>query len=468
MRLLASLLVALPLTLGQAVTGAAVPAAAAGCTAGVAGDVDGNGVGDLVVQAGRDGGQYQSGFDLIRYPGGQRTFVTVPAVEPAPEAALRLVAAAIGDLDGDGCAEVVIAGDVPNPAYSPIGSYHHLARAYVVPGSPEGPVLAKAVRIDLPGGGVQQLRLLPGARQLVLTTIDRTGGALVVHTLGEGLTAGNTRVVTGKSLKIAAGAPRDEFGRSLAASGHTIVVGSPAEKVSRSTSRGAVYVFSSPGLQRVRLTARSKGMPKLAAKSQRFGAAVAYLDGRLAIGAPQSQVGDHAGAGLVHLLRWNPTSRTHKAVRTFGQSTKGVPGAAGDWDLLGSQLVIARGLTASGSYDVVAGAPHDAVGKIKGAGSLIVTRFETKTYRRLTQNSAGIPGSVGMNRLFGLALAVRHQSRTSDSLLALSNQRDPECSAAMLLTQSRGGRLTSGGWSRVSPRDPALGCAESVGLGVSG
>jgi len=435
-----------------------VPVVSAACVAGTAGDIDGNGVGDLVVEA-RRYGPTQTQFDVLRFPDGQRISIGLADLDPAPEAGLWIRDVALGDLDGDGCAEAVFVGDIPDLNYTPLNLYQYRPRLYVVPGSPDGLNLAGTVRIDLPGGGARHVTVLPATHQIAVTTTAKAGGTLLVHTLGVGLTAGTTWQVTAKDLGIASGG-RADFGFALSASGDTIAVGSPAQALGIFADAGAVYLFSSPTMTHVRLTQKTKGMPKASPYGQRFGASVAYLDGRLAIGAPGAQIGDHNDAGRVNLVLWNETKRTYKVLRSFNQDSKHVTGIARSWDILGSEVLIARGLTGSGSYDVVAGARLDQLGTTKGAGSVTVTNFDRSGYQLITQNTPGVPGSVAKSRQFGATLGLRHLTPASDSILTTSYQTDPDCKAYMLM-QTAAAPIKTTTWNLVSPRNDAAGCAQT-------
>lgn len=193
-------------------------------------------------------------------------------------------------------------------------------------------------------------------------------------------------MVRGQDLKVQGA---EQFGYALAADGNTIAVGSPDELIDRTGVRGAVYLYSASTLRYTRIHQRSKGV--YTCWLSRFGHSVDLLDGRLVIGAPNADVGSHNGAGRVHLLRWNETKRTYSVVRSFSQATKGVPGAARDNDALGSTVVIARGLTASSSYDVVAAAMYDQLDNVKN--SRLPHRHELRQ-RRLPIDHTGLTWSA--------------------------------------------------------------------------
>ena len=189
-------------TLGAPLVAPSAAVAATTCGPGVRGDIDGNGIGDLVVGATR----YYSGtrpvttFDVILYPGGERTSIDAPDIDGAVEPSVSLRRAAIGDLNGDGCADVAFAAD-QNTIPVTAGT-----RVYVVPGSSHGLVLDQAIRIDVPGDHVQQVAVLPrstGSQVAVTTTTASRQNALHMVTLNAALEAVQTTTVTAASLGIA-------------------------------------------------------------------------------------------------------------------------------------------------------------------------------------------------------------------------------------------------------------------------
>lgn len=251
-------------------------------------------------------------------------------------------------------------------------------------------------------------------------------------------------MVRGQDLKVQGA---EQFGYALAADGNTIAVGSPDELIDRTGVRGAVYLYSASTLRYTRIHQRSKGV--YTCWLSRFGHSVDLLDGRLVIGAPNADVGSHNGAGRVHLLRWNETKRTYSVVRSFSQATKGVPGAARDNDALGSTVVIARGLTASSSYDVVAAAMYDQLDDLKTAGSLTVTNFDKGGYRLITQDSPGVPSTPKRQGMFGWTLAVRNDGLRTSAVLASPSQLDHPDTDGWAVVQTSPGRLNT--WNFLWP-----------------
>ncbi|MDX1570071.1 MAG: hypothetical protein R3200_06260 [Xanthomonadales bacterium] len=78
----------------------------------------------------------------------------------------------------------------------------------------------------------------------------------------------------------------DEFGASVDIDGGTIVVGAPGD--AENVDSGAAYVYASAN--QAELMPMRKIKPTGGASGERFGAAVATDDGKLAVGAPNSQI----------------------------------------------------------------------------------------------------------------------------------------------------------------------------------
>lgn len=97
------------------------------------------------------------------------------------------------------------------------------------------------------------------------------------------------------------GAARDEFGRSVAISGQTVVIGAQRDSTGDNLQHGSAYVFTRDGSEwqeRLTLTASDSGRADL------FGVSVALSDGTAVIGAGFHNL--HTGAAYV----WQDRERT--------------------------------------------------------------------------------------------------------------------------------------------------------------
>lgn len=463
-RLLILAVLAASTTLPHLVTASAV--AAPICGVGVRGDIDGNGVADIVAGAirysyPRPGAT--SDFDVIRLPDEQRVTLGVSDIDPTTTAG-RLVQAALGDLDGDGCADLVFGADD--------GDTKGAARLYLVPGSPDGPAVGRTTRIDLGAGLVQRVAVVPhptGGQVAVTTKSEQGGAALHVIAVDESLAPTQTVTITAASLGIAASTSLYGFGASLAASGHTIVVGNPHERKGATRfTVGAVHLFTATEatpmtFRHSRITEDSAHIPGRAVDGSSFGERVDYLDGRLIIGAPDKQVprfNNYANnAGQVFLLRWNEATRKYTYLRSFNQDSKGVPGIAEPWDRLGYEVMLARGLTAPGSYDVIASS-REGIGAAEVAGSVLFTNFDKGGYRTLSQASAGVPGDVGYTHWFGHELSRR--SGNGPDIVMIAALDSQEACGGGLLMQTAGTPLATTTWTLVPPAARDVPCPDGM------
>jgi hypothetical protein len=208
---------------------------------------------------------------------------------------------------------------------------------------------------------------------------------------------------------------------ALAASGRSIAVGDGDLTVSGTVWAGGVFMFSSSAADpvtmtyRTTLTQNSKGIPGSVEAEDRFGSAVSFRDGRLAIGAPGESIGKAVSAGQVQPLLWKESTSTWTAYRAINQGTSGVVGTNESGDQFGYQVLVTRGMTASGSYDIAISAT-ETVGKAS-AGSVTIANVSRSLYRTLTQNTKGVPGTAETADDFGSGLGVLRTSGSRDTLL---------------------------------------------------
>ncbi len=164
------------------------------------------------------------------------------------------------------------------------------------------------------------------------------------------------------TLVAAGGAAGDGFGSSVSINGDTIVVGAPNSTVGLNAGQGQAYVFVKPitgwsGTRTQAATLVASG----GAAGDGFGSSVAIDSDAILVGAPNSTVGLNAGQGLAFVFvkpvaGWNGT-RSQTAELTASA------GAAGDH--FGSSVAI-------GSDTALVGAPASTVGLNTGQGLAFV------------------------------------------------------------------------------------------------
>jgi hypothetical protein len=199
----------------------------------------------------------------------------------------------------------------------------------------------------------------------------------------------------------------------------------------------------------------------------RFGRAVALRDGHLAIGAPHETIGRARATGQVQLLRWNAATTSFEPLRAVHQGSAGVPGTNETGDHFGGALAIARGLTAAGSWDVVIGTPDENVGSIVDAGAVAVANVTAASYRKLSQDTSGMPGkaerqhpeAVARGEFFGYAVGVLPTSATTDTLvIGAPGETNGDCYNQGYVVRSDGRRpRPATAWSSLTP--PTTGCS---------
>lgn len=445
---------------------AAAPAAPlAACAAGtpVAGDYNGDGAPDLQVTV-RDNFVDNARFFFSRDRTNHGEWLDIDAEH---------VKAA--DLNSDACADVV--------AVTP---GHKLALVF---GSPSGLDPSTATTVALP-----QQAGLGGNDSLVFDAVASTHAGLAqvvvagrtwreasntfdspfldVFTLDANGVPGTPQVLDAGTF-LPDATSRAGWPDAISADDGVVVVGNGLDRVSGKSGAGSVRVFTREAGDPSRLeltstiTQATPGVPGTAEAGDHFGQAVALRDGRLAVGAPYETTGGVRQAGRVQLFGWDAAVRSFTSVKAFDQNTRGVPGTNERKDRFGGVLTIARGLTGTGSYDVVVGTPNEHLGRVRYAGSVTVGSFTRRVYRGYTQDSPGVPGkpdrapSEGLadGDYFGGALGTLPTSDTTDTLvIGAPGETNGDCLTQGYVTMTDGRRLTSSThWRYLAP--PTTGCS---------
>ena len=249
--------------------------------------------------------------------------------------------------------------------------------------------VAQAQKLLSPNGRVGDLfglsvaasgvRVVVGAPQesMAVGIRDNPGAAYVFDSSG--------RFVRELVPRLASERRRDDsYGRSVAISGNTIVVGSPrADDIG--FFAGEVFVFNATtGAQLAKLV--PTGTRRNPADGSAFGSAVAISTNRIVVGAPGTFANGAArigGSGAIYLY----DATTRRLI------TRVTPPQAQPKDNVGHSVAVA------GSF-VVAGAPFDSSQEFQ-AGAVYVFDSSNGSQRlRLTASDAG------ENHLFGFAVSI--------------------------------------------------------------
>ncbi|MFT4108711.1 hypothetical protein, partial [Propionicimonas sp.] len=260
---------------------------------------------------------------------------------------------------------------------------------------------------------------------------------------------------------------------AIVADDRAVVVGDADDRDGGRSGAGRVQVFTpdaahpSTLVHNASIGQASRGVPGSAEVGDGFGFALALRDGWLAVGVPYETTGRAVQTGRVQLLAWDPASGGFAARKSVDQNSRGVAGTNESKDRFGGVLAIARGLTATGSVDVVVGVPNEDVGRIKAAGSVTIVNTATTASRTYTQNSKGVPGSADRapsealadGDYFGWAIGVLPTATGVDTLaIGAPGETNGDCLTQGYVVLSDGKRLGSATtWTYLKP--PTTGCS---------
>jgi hypothetical protein len=288
-------------------------------------------------------------------------------------------ALAVGDLNGDGHADLV--AGVPDEDVGPV---FNAGGVNVLYGSPAGLLTDGSQWFDQNTSGMAH-----GAAEAG----DWFGYALAVGDLnGDGY------------ADLAVGVPTEDVGSVPAAGGVNVLYGSPA---GLSTDGSQWFDQSSPGM--------AHGSVE---KFDCFGYALAvgdlngdgYTD--LAVGVPTEDVGSVEDAGGVNVLYGSPAGLSTDGSQWFDQNTPGMAHSAVEYyDEFGSSLAVGD-LNGDGYADLAVGVPDEAVGSVVDAGGVNIlygspAGLSTAGSQWFDQNTSGMAhGAAETNDRFGYSLAV--------------------------------------------------------------
>lgn len=367
---------------------AGTPHAAARSCGGSPSDFDGDGRADLVVAAPYD--YRRAGSVTVLYGDGR----TVKLVQEEPEPGDAFGSAlAVGEFDGDGCADLAVGVSEEFAAERVPGADGNGA-VELFHGSPEGLRWERRLSPPRPSS-------------------DRFGAALAAGDLdGDG---------------------RDE-----------LAVGAPTRG-----RGGSVVVYGMKGRDRQEITQRTRWVRQAAGVTDQWGAALAAGDfdgdGRdeLAVGAPADTV-THDGQGSVTVL--DPKRRRSL---TLTQSSPGVKGSAEKWDGFGAALATGD-LDADGRDDLAVGVPGEGLSARQramdyGDGAVHVVyggRAGLRGARSEMWTQRLLKGEPRYYDRFGAALAAGDFNGDGDDELAVGV---PGENAVQVLAAGRSGGLTRRG-----------------------
>jgi hypothetical protein len=307
-----------------------------------------------------------------------------------------------------------------------------------------------------------------------------SGGSVnVIYGSAAGLTSVGSQLWSQNSTGIAGTAEDgDEFGSSLAAanfgnSNHDdLLVGVPGEDVGSVVDAGAIQILygSADGLASTGnqlWTQNGTAIASFAEESDRFGCTVAagnfgkngYADA--AVGACFEGIGELDGAGVVHVLFGSAAGLTSSGSQMWSQNSRGVPGAAEEYDSFGSTLAAAN--FGNNSYaDLAVGVPSKMSGRYNPSSGAVIVLYGsasglTSARSQLwIQDSPGIKGVTAVYDGFGTSLAAADLGKSTHADLAVGAPGAEEWSGEVSVIYGSAAGLTAAGDQLWTPDSPGI------------
>jgi len=386
--------------------------AAVGCHPAnhVAGDLDSDGLADVVVGVPSYAAD-RGGVDIL-FSTGERRFVRAADLGLTGLAGDRFgESVVVGDIDNDGCADLAIGAPGRNSSAGAaylvrVDGNRNLTLLNTFAGTaPHGSFGAQVLLLD----GPQLVASAPTADD---GTAWEAGQVQVLPLTAAGALASPRVVLTQNSSGIPGTSENgDRFGTALAGQERTMVIGAPDEAVGTRTNAGAVTIVSATkthptSFGGVSVTQNTAGVPGIAETADQFGAAVAFRDHYVLIGVPGETIGSARSTGQVHILNFDPATRTVRSLRAVSQNTGGIPGTDESGDLFGSS--VALGINTWDQLTAVVGAPGESIGSVRGAGLVTLFRANRSGGMATTirQGAGGVSGAAEAGDHFGSSVGV--------------------------------------------------------------
>lgn len=334
------------------------------------------------------------------------------------------------DLNGDGYTDLVVGS--PNHAQSKTPG-----AVFILYGGPQGLRTDNVRRLtsgasysDHLGWSVavlvgQPTLIVAAAPELTVSGHKRAGGLVVWPVDAAGVPGTRSTVTENTSGIPGVSEAGDRFGYSIAASGSTLVVGTPYENVGAVVDAGTLTVLERKGAASftgVSISQNSAGVPGAAERYDQFGFAVTIDRGWIIASAPWESIGKYAEVGSVQTFRYQAGSLKPKPASSLHQDSPGVPGGNERMDHFGEHLLVLRCGTGA---SVAIGTPSEAVGKAGGAGLVTVVPLGSGSgCPARAYDGSDFGGAVQRDAHVGRGLGlVRAASADHDDLLAVTTKK---------------------------------------------
>lgn len=186
------------------------------------------------------------------------------------------------------------------------------------------------------------------------------------------------------------GAANDNFGKSVAISGDTIIVGSYFDQINANTNQGSAYIFTRFGTD---WSQETKLIANDGATDDYFGNTVAISSNSVIVGATGDDIGANVNQGSAYIFNRSGT--------TWTQQIKLIAGDGSEGDYFGTSVDITN--TLSGTISVV-GAWRDTIGQNFGQGSAYI--FNRSQAGVWSQTQKLFAANGGNNDGFGVSVSI--------------------------------------------------------------
>lgn len=385
----------------------------------------------------------------------------------------------VGDLDQDGCADLVIGAPYEGQSAASDGAGGVEGQVHLVFGKAGGvdtrvslmlphdssrddhfgAALALQVRYD-PATGKNVHDLYVGAPHATVNG-HRLAGEVFRYTIAPSATGRVAATLREVRTQDSAGVPghaegSDGFGMVLAATEGGVLVGDPQEAVGKVLDAGALWFLrvnaAGAAISSRVWTQNSPGVPGIAETEDGFGKALGVRGLQAVIGVPGEGLGSRNHTGMIQVFTRTSATGDFKPGKAINQGTRGIPGRMERSDLFGSAIAVGTALLCPESTDVAVGVPGEAIGTRRRAGSVVLIQVsgERSCPAKVLRQGSGLSGTAEAHDKVGSVLGLT-QGRNdlaedgADRLLIGVPLEDIKgLRAAGIVQSARGGLLVNG------------------------
>lgn len=361
----------------------------------------------------------------------------------------------VSDLDQDGCSDLIVGQPFPRVSDTDPAE---AGRVSIVYGSGTGLDFSRNRIVSLGepddwfGGSIAVLgapvptALVVGAPFYWGNDTYYGGGIAVYPLVGGEVDEAGVKILTQNSPGVPSSSrTADAFGWAVAASGNTVLVGTPNEDISGKSNAGQATLLTFDSTLAISyakaINQDTSGVPDGTSTSDLFGASVAASANWFAIGAPGENLGTVVNAGLVQPFTYTPGGSISPK-SAIHQNSTGVPGSNEKNDYFGDSITFFR--PAAGARALAIGAPRENIGTAADAGQVTLVRVSGTgfTNRALEQGTSSTPAEVSgvrsANELLGYSVRAIVDDPASGAIdrLAIGTPLDEGALGSLSILQS--------------------------------